>query len=70
MNLRLKLNGATLPDGSLKPAKAPADPPSRERNAWHDSSMDLKRGLDVIELSVDMLLPELQEVPASPLRER
>ena len=69
MNLRLKLNGATLPDGSLKPAKAP-DSPSRERNAWHDSSMDLKRGLDVIELSVDVLLPELQELPAPPPRER
>ena len=64
MNLRLKLNGATLPDGSLKPAKAP-DPPSRERNAWHDSSMDLKRGLDVIEHSIDVLLPDLQE-PSTP----
>ena len=62
MNLRLKLNGATLPNGSLKPEKAP-DVPSRERNAWHDSSMDLKRGLDVIELSVDVLLPDLQEPP-------
>jgi len=64
MNLRLKLNGATLPDGSLKPAKAP-DSPSRERNAWHDSSMDLKRGLDVIEHSIDVLLPDLQE-PSTP----
>jgi hypothetical protein len=62
MNLRLKLNGATLPDGSLTPAKAQA-PTHSERNAWHDSSMDLKRGLDVIELSVDLLLPELQELP-------
>ena len=69
MNLRLRLNGATLPDGSLKPAKAP-EPLSRERNAWHDSSMDLKHGLDVIELSVDVLLPELQELPASLPRER
>ena len=53
----------------MKPAKAP-EPLSRERNAWHDSSIDLKRGLDVIELSVDVLLPELQELPAPPPRER
>jgi hypothetical protein len=62
MNVRIKLNGAKLPDGSLKPAKAP-DPTHSERNAWHDSSMDLKRGLDVIEHSIDVLLPELQELP-------
>jgi len=37
----------------LRPAKVP-DPTSRERNAWHDSSMDLKRGLDVIEHSIDV----------------
>ena len=62
MNLRIKLAGAKLSDGSLKPAKAP-DQPLRERNAWHDSSMDLKRGLDVIEHSIDVLLPEMQELP-------
>ena len=69
MNQRIKLAGATLPDGSLKSARAP-DPPSRERNAWHDSSMDLKRGLDVIEHSVDLLLPELQEPPTATPRKR
>jgi len=69
MSLRVKLVGAKLPDGSLKSATTPA-PTSRERNAWHDSSMDLKRGLDVIEHSIDVLLPELQELPALPSRER
>jgi len=64
MNVRIKLNGEKLPNGSVKPAKAP-DQPVRERLAWHDSSMDLKRGLDVIEHSIDVLLPELQE-PSTP----
>ena len=62
MNVRIKLNGEKLPAGSLKPAKAP-DQPARERLAWYDSSMDLKRGLEVTEHSIDVLLPDLPELP-------
>ncbi|MES2958181.1 MAG: hypothetical protein V4792_08330 [Pseudomonadota bacterium] len=37
--------------------------PTHERFPWLDSSLDLERGLDVLELSVDVLLPDLQGPP-------
>ena len=38
----------------------PAVPPD-DRELWRDSSLDLKRGLDVIELPVDMPVDQAQE---------
>jgi len=32
----------------------PAAAPAAEPNVWHDSSLELERGLDVVELSVDL----------------
>lgn len=41
----------------------PAGVPPDERNPWKDSSLDLKRGLDVIELPVDIPVDGEQKLP-------
>lgn len=69
MNLRPRLIEAALPEGKAEPAKTPEVSP-RERYPWLDSSLDLERGLDVTELCVDVLLPDLQEPPTPPQRKR
>jgi hypothetical protein len=61
--------GAALAGQSQGRATAPAESP-RERYPWLDSSLDLERGLDVTELCVDVLLPDLQEPPTPPQRKR
>ena len=63
-----------MPTDSPKP-----DQPSRPRpdeisrpepNPWRDSSLDLERGLDVTELSVDVVVPDLLEPAPNPLPKR
>ena len=52
LDLRLREIGTTLSVGDLSvldPSTLAADDP----NVWRDSSTDLERGLDVLELSVD-----------------
>ena len=41
-----------------------------EPNPWRDSSLDLERGLDVVELPVDLVLLDLQEPKPSALGKR
>ena len=64
MKLQLQEIGAALSDASLPPVIAPGTP-AGNANVWFDSSLDLERGLDVVELSVDPLLSGLQE-PSRP----
>lgn len=45
-----------------QPVIPPGVPPD-ERNPWKDSSLDLKRGLDVIELPVDIPVDGEQKLP-------
>ena len=59
--MKLQLQELVLPlsadePGSLTPEVAvPAEP-----SVWHDSSMELERGLDVVELSVDLHVCDVQ----------
>jgi len=64
MKLQLQEIGAALSDPNHPPEIAP-DTPSGNAHVWFDSSLDLERGLDVVELLVAPLLSELQE-PAPP----
>lgn len=57
MKLHLREIGPTLSDQSQHASGVPGD----DQNVWRDSSIDLEQGLDVVELSVDVLLCELQE---------
>jgi len=41
-----------------------------EANPWRDSSLDLERGLDVFELPIDLVLPDLQEPKPTALGKR
>ena len=65
MKLQLQEIGAALSDSSHPPEIAP-DAPSGNANVWFDSSLDLERGLDVVELSIDLLLSDLQEPARAP----
>ena len=47
---------ATLPDDSPEPATDPA-PPLDDHDEWRNSSLDLERGLDVLELPIDIATP-------------
>jgi hypothetical protein len=69
VNLRPRTIQAALSEGSAEPAPTPKVSP-RERYPWLDSSLDLQRGLDVTELCVDVLLPDLHEPPTPPQRKR
>jgi hypothetical protein len=59
---------APLSDGS-SPEIAPAIS-ARDSFGWLDSMLDLESGLDVLDLSVDLLLPDLKEPPIRPPHER
>ena len=65
MKLQLQEIGMALSDPSHPPVIAPGTPPGNE-HVWFDSSLDLARGLDVVELSVDLLLSDLQEPARAP----
>ena len=60
MKLHLREIGPTLSGQSQHASGVPGVQPD-DRNVWRDSSIDLEQGLDVVELSVDVLLCELQE---------
>ena len=64
MKLLVQEIGFPLSDPT-KPVIAP-DVPSGEHTIWHDSSLELGRGLDVVELNVDLLLADLEPPPARP----
>jgi hypothetical protein len=53
LKLRLREIEAALSGATHDPANAP-DTSAAEHGDWHDSSLELGRGLDVIELSVDL----------------
>jgi hypothetical protein len=59
---------APLSDGS-SPEIAPAVS-SRDSFGWLDSSLGLESGLDVLDLSGDLLSPDLKEPPIRPPHER
>jgi hypothetical protein len=59
---------APLSDGS-SPEIAPANS-ARDSFGWLDSSLGLESGLDVLDLSVDLLSPDLKEPPIRPPHER
>jgi len=60
MRLVVRHIGARLSGGSDDSSAAPAML-SNDRFNWVDSSLELERGLDVLELSVDVLLPDIKE---------
>lgn len=64
MKLLVKEIGFPLSDPT-EPVIAPEEV-SGERTIWHDSSLELGRGLDVVELNVDLLLADLELPPARP----
>lgn len=51
MKLRIRAIESDLPT-TIKPA-IPADSPPDDHAPWRDSSLDLERGLEVIELPVE-----------------
>jgi hypothetical protein len=60
--------GFPLSDPTV-PVIAPDEPSHKaaaEHSVWHDSSLELGRGLDVVELNVDLLLADLELPPARP----
>jgi hypothetical protein len=60
--LKLQLQALVPPLSAEEPgALPPKGAPPAEPNVWHDSSMELERGLDVVELSVDL---HVSDVPA------
>jgi hypothetical protein len=65
LKLQLRDIGTTLSDGSQRAAITPN---AEERYGWRDSSLELERGLDVVELSVDVLLCDLESpvIPPPP----
>jgi hypothetical protein len=55
--LKLQLRELVAPLSGQTPGSLTAEgAPPAEPSVWHDSSMELERGLDVIELSVDLRL--------------
>ena len=64
LKLHLREIGPTLSDQSQHTTGTPGVLPD-DQNVWRDSSTDLENGLDVVELSVDVLLCEPQD-PVSP----
>lgn len=69
LGLQAREIGASLP-GPATPAGAGGVPAS-EHYPWLDSSLDLELGLDVRELTVDLLLPDLPDPkPAASARVR
>jgi hypothetical protein len=72
--LKLRLQALVPPLSAAEPeAVPPEDVPPAQPNVWHDSSMELERGLDVVELSVDLHVcdvpaPDLPMQPSIPKR--
>lgn len=58
LKLRLQEIGSSLSSGT--DASQVPDLPAEEQPGWHDSTLDLERGLDVVELSHDALMAVLQ----------
>jgi hypothetical protein len=56
LTLRLREIGTQLPGDGADPL-APAEP-SDSQQVWSDSTLELERGLDVVELPVDLVQPE------------
>ena len=65
LKLQLREIGPTLSDPGHHATSMPGVLPD-DQNAWRDSSTDLEHGLDVVELSVDVLLCELQNADSPP----
>jgi hypothetical protein len=70
--LKLHLQALVPPLSAEEPGALPPEgAPPAEPSVWHDSSMELERGLDVVELSVDLhvcdvpapILPSLDSMP-------
>ena len=68
LRLKVKEIDAALSDRTLSPATSDESPD--DRNVWRDSSIELMRGLDVVELSDDELVIEAQEPSTAPPRGR
>jgi hypothetical protein len=68
LRLKVKEIDAALSDRTAPPATP--DESADDRNVWRDSSIELMRGLDVVELSDDELVIDAQEPPTAPLRGR
>jgi hypothetical protein len=60
--LQLQEIGEAMPHGS----DAGPDPDPEVNELWRDSTLELERGLDVVELPLDTALPELPELPEPP----
>jgi len=68
--LKLHLQELVPPLSAEEPgALPPKDSLPAETNVWHDSSMELERGLDVVELSVELqeCEPPESDLPAPSL---
>ena len=50
-----------------KPSALPPDGAQEKQDVWRDSSIELMRGLDVVELAVDVVLDDLPGPPISPV---
>jgi hypothetical protein len=62
LKLHLREIGESLADDAQR---VTTEPGVNERNGWLDSSLELTQGLEVTELSVDLLLFDL-ESPVTP----
>jgi hypothetical protein len=63
LNLHLREVGESLANDGQSGV---IEPGVNERNGWLDSSLALSRGLEVTELSVDVLLVDLESPAISP----
>lgn len=66
LKLHLHEIGATLPSEDQATVAVPGLPQD-ENDAWRDSSIDLQRGLEVVEVPVDIDLCEAKDGPESPV---
>ena len=67
LRLKVKEIDAALSDGTQR--LAGLDDSSEENKLWRDSSIDLMRGLDVVELAEDELVIEAPDAPKALPRE-
>ena len=66
--MKLRLQELVPPLSAEKPGSLPpVGAPPAEPSVWHDSSMELERGLDVVELSVDHVCDVPEPVLPTPL---
>ena len=72
--MKLQLQALVPPLSTEEPGSLlPEGTPPAETSVWHDSSMELERGLDVVELSVEpheceVVAPDLPAPPSTPKR--